>query len=87
MSPNNNNYFVIIIRIFSASRVGRKNIPILGINTGRLGFLADVASENILLALETIISKEYTIEERSLLQVEARDGTPFGYSCKVYDRR
>ena len=26
----------------AASRVGKKNIPILGINTGRLGFLADI---------------------------------------------
>ncbi|HRZ96210.1 MAG TPA: NAD kinase [Paludibacter sp.] len=69
----------------TAARVGRKNIPILGINTGRLGFLADVATENILPALETIISKKYTIEERSLLQVEAGDGTPFGYSCVLND--
>ena len=30
----------------AASRVGKKNIPILGINTGRLGFLADVASND-----------------------------------------
>lgn len=69
----------------TAARVGRKNIPILGINTGRLGFLADVASDNILQALETIISKKYIIEERSLLKVEAKDGTPFGYSCVLND--
>ncbi|MDO9153403.1 MAG: NAD(+)/NADH kinase, partial [Paludibacter sp.] len=42
----------------TAARVGRKSIPILGINTGRLGFLADVSGENILQALETIISKK-----------------------------
>ena len=29
----------------AASRVGKKNIPILGINTGRLGFLADISPE------------------------------------------
>ncbi len=69
----------------TAARVGRKNIPILGINTGRLGFLADVASENILQALETIISKKYTIEERTLLHVEAKDGTPFTYPCVLND--
>ena len=31
----------------AASRVGNKNIPILGINTGRLGFLADVSPEEM----------------------------------------
>lgn len=69
----------------TAARVGRKNIPVLGINTGRLGFLADVGSENILNALETIISKKYVIEERSLLHVEAHDGTPFTYSNVLND--
>ncbi len=29
----------------AASRVGKKNIPILGINTGRLGFLADISPD------------------------------------------
>ena len=32
----------------TAARVGRKGIPILGINTGRLGFLADVPSDEII---------------------------------------
>ena len=31
----------------AASRVGSRNIPILGINTGRLGFLADVSPEEM----------------------------------------
>ena len=31
----------------AASRVGKKNIPILGINTGRLGFLADISPEEM----------------------------------------
>jgi NAD+ kinase len=63
----------------TAARVGRKQIPILGINTGRLGFLADVASEDILSALNTIISKEYFIEERSLLKLNILDGTTLDY--------
>jgi len=69
----------------TAARVGRKNIPILGINTGRLGFLTDIAGENIIQALEAIISKSYTIEERTLLYVVAKDGTPFEYPCALND--
>lgn len=63
----------------TAARIGRKQIPILGINTGRLGFLADVPSESIIPALESILSEEYIIEDRSLLYVEASDGTEFDY--------
>ncbi|HEY6914662.1 MAG TPA: NAD kinase [Paludibacter sp.] len=63
----------------TAARIGRKNIPILGINTGRLGFLADVASEDILPALDAILSNKYITQERSLLYVETSDGTTFDY--------
>ncbi len=45
------------------------NIPVLGINIGRLGFLANVAKENMREAIESIVKKEYTIKERTLLQV------------------
>lgn len=63
----------------TAARIGRKNIPILGINTGRLGFLADVASEDIVAALDAILLNKYVIQERTLLYVEASDGTTFDY--------
>ena len=63
----------------TAAQVGAREIPILGINTGRLGFLADVPSENLSLALEAIISQNYRIEDRSLLFVEASDNTQFEF--------
>ena len=44
-------------------------IPILGINTGRLGFLALVKKEEFHEALEMLFNNEFTIRERSLLQV------------------
>lgn len=46
-----------------------KNIPILGINIGRLGFLANVKKTEIKKAIESLVNKEYKITERSLLQV------------------
>lgn len=54
----------------AASRVGDKRIPILGINMGRLGFLADITADEIDTAIESIYNDAYTIEERSVLQVE-----------------
>jgi len=63
----------------TAARIGRKQIPILGINTGRLGFLADVASEEIVSALDAVLENNYIVQERTLLHVEASDGTTFDY--------
>ena len=45
-------------------------IPILGVNAGRLGFLANVQKENIELFLKIILEKKYTISERTLLSME-----------------
>ncbi len=63
----------------TAARIGRKQIPILGINTGRLGFLADVSTDEIVPALDAILAKKYSIQERTLLHVETSDGTCFEY--------
>ena len=63
----------------TAARIGRKQIPILGINTGRLGFLADVSTDEIVPALDAILAKKYSIQERTLLYVETSDGTSFEY--------
>lgn len=46
-------------------------IPIVGINTGNLGFLASIAKDEIDNALEAIYTKNYTIEERTLLKLES----------------
>ncbi|MBM3438529.1 MAG: NAD kinase [Bacteroidetes bacterium] len=46
-------------------------VPILALNTGRLGFLADVQLENLHTALDDIEKGNYTIEQRSLLQLDS----------------
>ena len=53
------------------SHVGAKEIPILGINTGRLGFLATLSPEEVPQALQHVLSNEYTIEDRCLVSVDA----------------
>lgn len=57
----------------AASRVGRKGIPILGINTGRLGFLADISPEEMEETFDEIYSGRYSVEERSVLQLFCKD--------------
>jgi len=53
----------------AAGRAGRKGIPILGINTGRLGFLADISPEEMQATFDDIQAGKYGIEERSVLQL------------------
>jgi NAD+ kinase len=53
----------------AATFIRDKNIPIIGINAGRLGFLATVQYENIEVLLEKLIRKDYIISKRSLLSV------------------
>lgn len=49
-------------------------IPVLGINTGRLGFLANVAKSEINVAIEALMNKKFSIEKRSLLSVSGPKG-------------
>lgn len=50
------------------------DIPIIGINTGTLGFLATIQKENIPEAIELLLNKAYVIKERTLLSVSTNDG-------------
>lgn len=52
-------------------------IPVLGINTGRLGFLAYVAADNIDKSLDAIFAKEYSVKNRALISVNT-DKQVFG---------
>lgn len=69
----------------TAARIGSKNIPILGINTGRLGFLADISGDEPEKALHAILDNNLSIEERSLLKVETSDGTVIPYPYVLND--
>ncbi len=49
--------------------IGTRRIPILGINTGRLGFLADISPDHIDEALEALARRQYITEDRTLLNI------------------
>ena len=69
----------------AASRVREKMIPILGVNMGRLGFLADVSPCDIEKCLDAIYQDDFSIENRALIKVQT-DGEPLeGYTCALND--
>lgn len=63
----------------AAEFAGRLNIPLAGINTGRLGFLANISELEIEKALENIKLGAYTLEKRSLLKAEVSGRPLTGY--------
>ena len=55
----------------SITYVKDSNIPILGINTGRLGFLTSIQKENIQEAISLIENNKFSIIKRTLLEVKS----------------
>lgn len=51
--------------------VGDKGIPILGINYGRLGFLASIGKHEIHSALEALVKRTFMLDKRSLVHLDA----------------
>lgn len=49
------------------THVGPQETPILGINTGRLGFLASIAQDQIRVAIDKLLTGAYEIEKRALV--------------------
>lgn len=48
-----------------------KKIPIIGINSGRLGFLANISQQDIENAIDSIFKKKYCTEKRSLIELDS----------------
>lgn len=61
--------------------VGNSNIPLIGINLGRLGFLAAIPEEEVEEAIMSLVRGSYTLEKRTLLHLDSSiplfDGAPF----------
>lgn len=63
----------------TAALIGASGVPILGINTGRLGFLADVSPEKINESLDALCQGDYVTEARKVLTV-MKDGKRSDFS-------
>ncbi|NLA25240.1 MAG: NAD kinase [Bacteroidales bacterium] len=63
-----------------------RNIPVLGINTGRLGFLATVNHEQLINAVNQIVEKKYSISKRWLLGIETEKGIlePYNFALNEF---
>ena len=61
--------------------VGNSNIPLIGVNLGRLGFLAAIPEEEVEAAILSLVRGSYTLEKRTLLHLDSSiplfNGSPF----------
>jgi NAD+ kinase len=55
----------------TVSLVRDKNIPILGINFGRLGFLASIGKEDLATAVTSLVDRSFIVDKRSLIHLDA----------------
>ena len=67
----------------AVSIVQNYGIPIVGINTGRLGFLADISPEHIEDSLSAILNGQYKVEHRSLVELDLINSPWEGFTCAL----
>jgi NAD+ kinase len=56
--------------------VKNRDIPVIGINTGRLGFLANISRDEICISVEDLFMGNYSIEERTLIRLSSNKSIP-----------
>ena len=61
--------------LHAARHVAGRDVPLLGVNRGRLGFLTDISPEHMLQAIDAILAGDYLSERRSMLAAKL-DGHP-----------
>ncbi len=72
--------------LHAAHNLIEKEIPLLGINLGRLGFLADISPNEIEKQLSQILAGEYLEQQRVVLQASLiREGKSIGSCCAIND--
>lgn len=61
--------------------VYESGVPVLGVNVGQLGYLAEVEPQELDAALERLLAGEYTVDERMMLAVDVASDGPAGGRC------
>ena len=69
--------------LHSVVNIRNFDIPVVGVNSGRLGFLADISQDQIHDALADIFNNKYSIIERSLLEVEFSGDENIGFNLAL----
>lgn len=71
--------------------VGDSGIPILGINYGRLGFLASISKDELAVMVEALVNRTYVIDKRTLIHLDANiplfNNSPFALNEFVIHKR
>lgn len=71
--------------IDAANLVGDLDIPLVGINTGRIGFLSGIKKENYKECFQMLHEGRFTLEERSLLHIESSEPLELEHSFVIND--
>ncbi|MCK5337275.1 MAG: NAD kinase, partial [Bacteroidales bacterium] len=69
----------------TVSLVRDSGIPVLGINLGKLGFLSSISRDDIIPAVEKVIKGDYTLDQRTLLHLTAKEGLFGNFSYALND--
>lgn len=65
--------------LHACSALARYRVPVLGVNRGRLGFLADVSPDEVVQKLTQVLMGDYQLDHRFLLMMEIRNGKDILY--------
>lgn len=71
--------------------VGGTNIPLIGVNLGRLGFLAAIHEDGVEAAITSLVRGSYSVEQRTLLHLDSSvplfDGRPYALNEFTINRK
>jgi len=77
-SLSNVKYFISVggdgTLLESVTHIGHLEIPVLGINTGRLGFLSTIGKDEIEKAIADVVAGSFTLDKRAVLRLETNVG-------------
>ncbi len=72
--------------LHSARRLAESEVPLVGVNQGRLGFMTDIALDEMLPSVEELLAGRFTSEQRFLLEAEVvRDGARVFHTIALND--